>query len=239
MEAHAGERPERDELIAQYLPLAYRLARRYLPSGEPYEDLVQIASLGLVKAADRYDPERGTTFMTFAVPTIVGELNRYLRDCTWAIHVDRRSKDWSRQVASARNAISSVIGRRPSVRELASHLDCSLEAVVEGLQAAAARETISLEAPIKAASDNPTPSLMDELGHTDDELERTADVATIFAAARHLSKRERVILYLRFGEDLTQTEIATRIGISQMHVSRIIREAVERVREMAGESEAA
>src|SRR5262249_21628786 len=118
------DRAQRDQLIVRYLPLAYRLARKYLPSGEPFEDLVQIASLGLVKAAERFDPDRGNTFMTFAVPTIVGEINRYLRDCTWPLHVNRNAKDRAHETAAAQRAVSAVLGRRPSVQELADHIGC-------------------------------------------------------------------------------------------------------------------
>jgi RNA polymerase sigma-B factor len=232
------DRRERDELIAEHLPLAYRLARRFASTGESYEDLVQIASLGLVKAAQRFDSSRGTTFATFAVPTIVGELNRHLRDCTWPLHVNREAKRRARETAAAQRAITTVIGRRPSVRELANYLDCDLEVVVEGLQAAAARETLSLDAR-PAASESDLAAPLELLGTTDQHLEQCADVATIFAAAQHLSKRERLVLYLRFQEDLSQSEIARRLGVSQMHVSRIIRDALSRLRVLAGDSAAA
>ncbi len=229
---------KRDALIAEHLPLAYRLARRFVASGEPYEDLVQIASLGLVKAAQRFDPGRGTEFEAFAVPTIAGELRRHLRDCTWPLHVDRGAKRRARDTAAAQRAISTVIGRRPSVRELASYLDCPLEVVVDGLQAAAARETLSLDArpaPVDAQASAP----IELLGRPDEQLEQLPDVATIFAAAQHLTKRERLVLYLRFQEDLSQVEIARRLGISQMHVSRIIRDSLSRLRVLAGDSAAA
>jgi RNA polymerase sigma-B factor len=230
---------ERDELIVRFLPLAYREARRFVASGEPYEDLVQIASLGLVKAAERFDRNRGTTFVAFAIPTIVGELNRYLRDCTWPLHVDRGAKERARRTSAAQRSISAVIGRRPSVQELAGYLDCPIEAVVDGLQAAAAHETISLNAPRPSEPEGTGGSRIDDLGTPDPALEQFADAATIFAAARHLTRRERVVLYLRYGEDLPQAEIAERIGVSQMHVSRIIRDSVKRLRLLAGESAAA
>lgn len=229
---------DRDELIVRYLPLAYRLARRYLGTGVPLEDLIQIASLGLVKAADRFDPDRGAAFASFAGPTIVGELNRYLRDCAWPLHVDRRSQQRARQTAAAQRRICAVIGRQPNLEELAEHLEVDVDEVAQGLLAAAARETVSLDAPIIEGEADP-PCGLERLGGADEQLEHVPDVATVFAAARSLSRRDRVILYLRFGEDLPQTEIARRLGISQMQVSRIIRDAIARLRALTSESAAA
>jgi len=228
----------RDELIVQFLPLAHRLARRYRGSGEPLDDLVQIASLGLVKAATRFDPTRGGPFVSFAAPTIVGELNRYVRDCTWALHVDRRAKQRARETSAAQRTIAAALGRRPRVAELAEHLDLPVEAVLDGLLASAARETLSLDAPL-GDGDAGAEVAVDHIGEEDEGLEQVPDVATVFAAARRLSRRERLVLYLRFGEDLSQTEIARRMGISQMHVSRIIRGSLERLRETCEDAAAA
>jgi RNA polymerase sigma-B factor len=209
-----------------------------MSSGEPHEDLVQIASLGLVKAARRFDRSRGTAFMTFAVPTIIGELNRHIRDRSWALHVDRGAKQRARRTAAAQREIANALGRRPSVRELAGHLGCDPEVVADGLLAAAARQTVSLD--VSLDSEDPAArTRLDDLGHADPELDRAPQLMTIFAAARRLTRRERLVLYLRFGEDLPQTEIARRIGVSQMHVSRILRDAIARVRVLAGESAAA
>jgi RNA polymerase sigma-B factor len=227
---------ERDELIVRFLPLAYGLARRYRPSQIPDEDLVQIASLGLVKAAERYDPTRGTTFVTFAIPTIRGELNRYLRDSSWPLHVDRRTQSWAREMVAAQREISAALGRKPNVRELAEYLDCSPDAIVDGMLAVAARETTPLDEPVAA---NTTETRLERLGHPDEQLENLPDVTTVFAAARSLQRRERLVLYLRFGEDLSQAEIARHVGVSQMHVSRLIRESLARLRELTGVSEAA
>jgi len=234
------EARQQNGLIVQFLPLAYRLAGGYRSSGEPYEDLVQIASLGLVKAARRFDPDRGTTFMTFAVPTIVGELNRYVRDCSWALHVDRGAKQRARMTAAAQREIASALGRRPSIRELAGYLGCDPGVVADGLLAAAAHRTVSLDVPVDGdGAGAGARSRLEELGAEDPELEHAPELTTIFAAARRLTRRERLVLYLRFGEDLPQTEIAARIGVSQMHVSRILRDAIARVRVLAGESAAA
>jgi RNA polymerase sigma-B factor len=226
-----GDRQARDLLIERFLPLAHRLARRYTSVGEPYEDLFQIASLGLVKAVERFEPERGYAFTTFAVPTIVGELKRYFRDASWALHVDRGAKERARQITEAQHELQSRTGRTPTVRELALYMERSEEQVLEGLQTAAAYEAISLDAPAKS-DDEDAVSRLDLIGERDERLERIDDAATLFAAARHLPRRERQVLYLRFGEDLPQTEIARRVGVSQMHVSRLLRSALARLREL-------
>lgn len=237
-EMQRTDRSDRDELILRYLPLAYRLAARYRRSGVPLEDLAQIASLGLVKAADRFDPGRGVSFGAFAGPTIVGELNHYLRDCAWAVHVERPAQQRARRVGVAQRRISSALGRQPSVRELAQTLELSVGAVVEGLLAAAARETVRLDAPAPETETSPA-AWIERLGGPDARLERLPDVSTVFGAARHLSRRTRLVLYLRFAEDLPQTEIARRIGVSQMQVSRIISQALAELREIIGEAEPA
>ncbi len=227
------DRRARDELIERFLPLARKLARRYASSGEPYEDLVQVASLGLVKAAERFDPERGVAFTSFAVPTIVGELKRYLRDTGWALHVDRGAQERARRIADAQRKISASTGRSPTVAELAQYLEVSQEEVLEGLQAAEAYGAVSLDAPLGGEGDDISTRL-DAIGDEDRRLELVDEQATIFAAARRLSQRERQILYLRFTEDLTQSEIAARVGVSQMQVSRLLRRSLERLRELTG-----
>jgi RNA polymerase sigma-B factor len=227
-----GDVPARDTLIERFLPLARKLARRYAGSNEPYDDLVQVASLGLVKAVERFDPERGFAFTSFAVPTIVGELKRYFRDAGWALHVDRSAQERARKISEARREVSSLQGRSPTVPELAEYLECSEEEVLEGLQAAEAYDTVSLDAP--ARGENETIRRLDTLGGNDDRLGRVDDQATVFAAAQHLPERERRILYLRFGEDLTQAEIADRVGVSQMQVSRLLRKSVKRLQQLTG-----
>jgi RNA polymerase sigma-B factor len=226
-----GDRRARDELIERFLPLARKLARRYTSSSEPYDDLVQVASLGLVKAVERFDPARGYAFTSFAVPTIVGELKRYFRDSAWALHVDRSAQERARRIADAQRQISSRTGRPPRIDELAVYLEMSQEEVLDGLQVAEAYDAISLDAPI-AGEDEDMSSRLDALGREDYELDRVDEQATIFAAARHLPKREREILFLRFNEDLTQSEIAARLGVSQMQVSRLLRRSLDRLREL-------
>ena len=229
-----SDRGARDALIERFLPLARKLARRYAASNEPYDDLVQVASLGLVKAAERFDPGRGYAFSSFAVPTIVGELKRYFRDAGWALHVDRGAQERARRISDARQKISSSEGRSPTVGELSEFLECSTEEVVDGLQTAEAYETVSLDAPHPGGGDAAI-SRLEAIGDEDQRLSSVDDQATIFSAAQHLPQRERQILYLRFGEDLTQTEIADRLGVSQMQVSRLLRRSLQRLREMTGD----
>jgi len=223
----------RDALIERFLPLARKLARRYAGSNEPYDDLVQVASLGLVKAVERFDPTRGFAFTSFAVPTIVGELKRYFRDSAWALHVDRSAQELARKIADARREVSLRHGRSPTVPELAEYLEISEEQVLDGLQTNEAYDTVSLDAP--RSGDEETENRLEALGSQDDRLDLVDDQATVFAAAQHLPERERRILYLRFGEDLTQAEIARRIGVSQMQVSRLLRKSVQRLRDLTQE----
>ena len=226
-----GDRRSRDELIERFLPLARKLARRYASSSEPYDDLVQVASLGLVKAVERFDPSRGFAFTSFAVPTIVGELKRYFRDSSWALHVDRGAQERARRISEARQEMTSRAGRPPRVDELALYLEIGQEEVLDGLQVAEAYDAVSLDAPI-AGEDDDLSSRLDVLGRDDEQLDRVDEQTTLFAAARHLPKREREILFLRFSEDLTQSEIAARLGVSQMQVSRLLRRSLERLREL-------
>src|SRR5947209_4703287 len=181
----SADRAARDELIVRYLPLARKLARRYLTSSEPYEDLVQVASLGLVKAVERFDPNRGFAFTSFAVPTIVGELKRYFRDSGWALHVDRGAQERARKVLDAQQKISAQSGRPPTISELSQYLEISEEDVIDGLQTAEAYDTVSLDAPVMADPDGPA-SRLESFGGGDHRLDLVDDQATIFAAARHL-----------------------------------------------------
>ncbi|HEY1507915.1 MAG TPA: SigB/SigF/SigG family RNA polymerase sigma factor [Solirubrobacteraceae bacterium] len=226
-----SDRRARDELIERFLPLARKLARRYVPSSEPYEDLVQVASLGLVKAVERFDPDRGFAFTSFAVPTIVGELKRYFRDTGWALHVDRGAQERARRVIDAQREISGQTGRMPTIDELAQFLEISQEEVLDGLQTSEAYGAVSLDAPV-AGDEDGTPSRLEAIGDEDQRLALIDDRATIFAAAMCLPERERRILFLRFGEDLTQSEIADRVGVSQMQVSRLLRRSLQRLRDL-------
>jgi RNA polymerase sigma-B factor len=225
------DRRARDELVERFLPLARKLARRYVPSSEPYEDLVQVASLGLVKAVERFDPGRGFAFTSFAVPTIVGELKRYFRDTAWALHVDRSAQERARKIVDAQQQIGSHTGRQPTIQELAQFLEMTEEEVLDGLQTAEAYDAISLDAPM-AGDEDEMSTRLELIGEDDLRLGLVDEQATIFAAARHLPEREREILYFRFGEDLTQSQIAKRVGVSQMQVSRLLRRSLQRLRDL-------
>jgi RNA polymerase sigma-B factor len=223
----------RDALIERFLPLARKLARRYSGSSEPYDDLVQVASLGLVKAVERFDPTRGFAFTSFAVPTIVGEVKRYFRDTAWALHVDRSAQERARRITDARREVGLHQRRSPTVPELAVYLECSEEEVLDGLQIAEAFDTVSLDAPRGGSGE--AERRLDSLGDEDGRLELVDEQTTVYAAAQHLCERDRTILYLRFGEDLTQAEIAELVGVSQMQVSRLLRKSVERLQELTAE----
>jgi RNA polymerase sigma-B factor len=233
-EASAAERHRsarrRAAMIEEYMPLARSLARRYERSSEPLEDLVQVAALGLVKAVDRFDPERGVAFASFAVPTILGELRRYFRDCCWDVHVPRGTQENVLALEAAQRRLTHDRSRAPSVHELAEYLELDVERVLDALQAAQAYGTISLDAPRSSASGEDAGSYAESLGDIDERYELVDGAASIAGALKHIPARERVVLALRFGEDLTQSEIAERIGVSQMHVSRLLRRAVEQLR---------
>jgi RNA polymerase sigma-B factor len=220
----------RAALIAEYMPLARSLARRYERSSEPLDDLVQVAAMGLVKAVDRFDPERGVAFASFAVPTILGELRRYFRDCCWDVHVPRGMQESVLAVEAAQRRLTLGQSRAPSVNELAEYLELDVERVLDALQAAQAYGVISLDAPRSSPTGEDAGTYGESLGDVDERYELVDGAATIASALRHIPERERVVLALRFGEDLTQSEIAERIGVSQMHVSRLLRRAVEQLR---------
>jgi RNA polymerase sigma-B factor len=226
-----GEQRAREELVQRFLPLARKLARRYSGAHEPLDDLMQVASLGLVKAIDRFDVSRGTAFSSFAVPTILGELKRYFRDLGWSVHVPRGAQELALKVEEARQRLTTKTGRPPSVPDVAQYLELSVESVLEALETASAHHTASLDSP-RDDGEEESGTLADAFGETDDRFELVDAKVTIAAATRHLGPRERRVLLLRFVEDLTQSQIATLIGVSQMQVSRILRRALEQLREL-------
>ncbi|HEY2160402.1 MAG TPA: SigB/SigF/SigG family RNA polymerase sigma factor [Solirubrobacteraceae bacterium] len=227
----------RTELVERFLPLARKLARRYAGAREPFDDLLQVASLGLVKAVDRFDPARGTAFSSFAVPTILGELKRYFRDLGWSVHVPRGAQERALKVDEAYQALTAKTGRAPTVTVLAEYAELSIEDVLDGLETAAAHHSVSLDAP-HDDGEGGTGSLADMFGEDDERFELVNASVTIAAAARGLSPRERRVLSLRFVEDRTQTQIAERIGVSQMQVSRILRGALAKLRELTEPTDA-
>jgi RNA polymerase sigma-B factor len=225
---HRGDDRAREELIERYMPLARSLALRYRRASEPLDDLVQVASVGLVKAVDRWDPDRGLAFSSYAVPTILGELRRYFRDSTWDVRPARDLQEMCLSVEEARDALWADLGRQPTVADLAERLHRTEEEVVEALQAGEGRSARSLDAPVHDEEDD-SASAGDMLGRPDAEYERVEAGITIERLTGVLDERAREILRLRFQEDLLQSEIAERVGCSQMHVSRIIRASLERL----------
>jgi RNA polymerase sigma-B factor len=223
-----GDRRAREILIARYLPLARNLASRYRGTPEPFDDLVQVAALALVKAVDRWDPDRGLAFSSYAVPTILGELRRYFRDVTWAVRPPRALQELCLAVELARAELSSANGREPTVADLAERVGRPLEEVLEALYATAGRSAHSLDAPVNKGEDD-TATAVDLIGWDDLGYDQAEDRATVEHLTSVLDARAREILRLRFAEDLLQSEIAERVGCSQMHVSRILRSSLERL----------
>lgn len=226
-----GDRAARDLLAERYLPLARSLARRYDRSAEPFDDLLQVASLGLVKAIDRFDASRGYAFASYAVPTILGELKRYFRDSGWSVHVPRGAQERALKVEEARQVLTGDLNRPPTVGELAQYMELDFEEVLAALQAAQAYDSLSLDAP-RPSEDGGGESFGESLGQLDGRFELADDNVTLARAMRHLPERERQVLHLRFAMDLTQTEIAKCVGVSQMQVSRLLRRSLDRLREL-------
>src|SRR5579863_9145969 len=226
-----GDQRSREELVERFLPLARNLARRYAGAREPFEDLLQVASLGLVKAIDRFDVDRGAAFSSFAVPTILGELKRYFRDLGWSVHVPRGAQEQALKVQEAQERLTTKTGRPPTVNQLAEYLELSVEDVLDALETSAAHHSASLDAP-REDRDDESGSLVDVFGQEDRRYELVEETTTISVAARELTPRERRVLALRFAGDMTQTQIAQEIGVSQMQVSRILRRALTQLREL-------
>lgn len=224
-----GDPAAREVLVERYLPLARRLARRYQHTDEPIEDLVQVASIGLLKAVDRFDCSRDVMFSSYAVPTILGELKRHFRDRTWSVRVPRDLQELALRVDQTVTRLSLGRRRSPSVAEIAEAVDVSDEQVLEAMEAMGAYRTTSLDSP-RSARDEETESVAEGLGAPDLGFERAEERATLEPLMSRISARERTVLRLRFGQDLTQAEIGERIGVSQMQVSRLIRQALTRLR---------
>ena len=220
----------RAELVDRFMPLARKLARRYAGL-EPFDDLLQVASIGLLKAIDRFDPGRGAAFSSFAVPTILGELKRHFRDTGWFVHVPRRAQELALKVQEAQERLSASSERSPTVQELAHYMEISVEEVIDALEAGAAHHSTPLDAPV-GRQDGERATLADTFGAEDDRFELIDARVTLGAVAGELSERERLVLTLYFLEERTQSQIAEELGVSQMQVSRILRRAVERLREL-------
>jgi RNA polymerase sigma-B factor len=230
----AGDAAARDRLIERYLRLAESLARRYARSSEPADDLEQVAYLGLVQAVDRFDPDRGVAFSSFAVPTILGELKRHFRDRTWAVRVPREIRDAVVTVERASDALSSELGRGPSAADVANVTGLTVERVIEAREAALAYRAESIDRPAPGGDDDGGLTVGDRIGIRDDNLRHAENgIALEQLAAAVLSRRDREVLRLRIREDLLQREIAERVGLSQMQVSRVLRDALRALRDQA------
>jgi RNA polymerase sigma-B factor len=226
----------REQLVERFLPLARQLARRYQRGGEQLDDLVQVASLGLLKAIDRFDPARETAFSSFAVPTILGELKRHFRDKGWSVRVPRDLQEMAVRVERVGDEMSRELGRAPTPGEIGERIGVTPEHVLEAREASAAYRAVSLDRP-RSEADEEGDSFAEAFGVEDPGYGRAEDSATVDRLMDVLSEREREVLRLRFEEDLTQSEIGRRVGVSQMHVSRLIRQSVARLREAAGPTE--
>jgi RNA polymerase sigma-B factor len=220
----------RATLVERYLPLARQLARRYQRPEEPLDDLMQVASLGLVKAVDRFDASRDVAFSSYAVPTILGEIKRHFRDRTWSVRVPRDLQELALKAERAVSDLTRELRRQPSIPEVARHLRVNEEQVLEALQAGGAYHASSLEAPRGGGDGEAPETLADTLGGHEDGFARAEDRATLDRLMLTITPREREVLRLRFEEDLTQAEIGEIVGVSQMQISRVIRQAIARLR---------
>ncbi|WP_455433199.1 RNA polymerase sigma factor SigF [Streptomyces roseolus] len=218
----------RNRLVRMHLPLVEHLARRFRNRGEPLDDLTQVATIGLIKSVDRFDPERGVEFSTYATPTVVGEIKRHFRDKGWAVRVPRRLQELRLSLTTATAELSQQHGRSPTVHELAERLGISEEEVLEGLESANAYSTLSLDVP---DTDDESPAVADTLGAEDEALEGVEYRESLKPLLEDLPPREKRILLLRFFGNMTQSQIAQEVGISQMHVSRLLARTLAQLRE--------
>ena len=221
--------PLRDSLVELHLPLVEHLARRFRNRGEPLDDLIQVATIGLIKSVDRFEVDRGVEFSTYATPTIVGEIKRHFRDRGWAVRVPRRLQELRLHLSTATAELSQQLGRAPTVAELAEKLGRSEEEVLEGLESANAYSTLSLDVPEQGEGDSP--AVVDSLGGEDEALEGVEYRESLKPLLERLPAREKKILLLRFFGNMTQSQIAAEIGISQMHVSRLLARTLAQLRE--------
>jgi RNA polymerase sigma-B factor len=221
----------RDELIGRYLPVVRGLAKRYSYTTEPLEDLCQVGAMALMGAIERYRPGRGASFKAYAVPTILGELRRHFRDTGWALHIPRALQERARAIGVALSQLQAELGRSPTIRELAASMKLSTEDVIEGLEVRMAYDTTSLDSPGRDEDDDT--SWRARLGAEDENYAMVEWGAVLERTMRAMPDRERMLLHLRFEEDLSQSEIARRVGYSQMHVSRLLRRAISRLQAVA------
>jgi RNA polymerase sigma-B factor len=225
-----GDLEARDHLVRRFMPLARQLANRYRHAGESQEDLVQVACVGLIKAVDRFEPERGSAFTKYAVPTILGELKRHFRDKGWAVHVPRGTQELTLKVSESLGTLPGRLGRSPRPRDVADAVGAPLEDVLEAMEAATAYEATSLDAPRPGGHDDDDGWTYGDSVATEEHGYELVEIGQVLSGTlAALPARERDILRLRFQDDLTQAEIADRVGVSQMHVSRLLRRSLDRL----------
>lgn len=218
----------RDSLVHLHLALVEHCARRFRNRGEPFEDLVQVGTIGLIKSIDRFDTERGVEFSTYATPTIIGEIKRYFRDKGWAIRVPRRLQELRMQIGAATAELTQALGRSPTPRELAENIGCTVDDILEGIESSNAYSTLSLDA--RDDSDDGAATILDAIGVEDEGLKHVEIRESVKPLLDRLDPREKKILLLRFFKNMTQSQIAVEIGVSQMHVSRLLNRTLEQLR---------
>lgn len=225
-----GDEEARDQLIVSHLNLVRFLTSKFKNRGEPLDDLVQVGTIGLIKAIDRFDPERGLEFTTYATPTILGEIKRHFRDKGWSIRVPRRLQELSAKVNQATDELTVELQRSPSVEEIAAKLGVGAEEILEAMESSGAYTSVSLEAG-GSSEDDEAPALIDRLGSVDEDLDASDDRMVIDDAIRDFSPREQEIVRMRFIDGLTQVEIAKRLGVSQVQVSRLLRRTLRKIQD--------
>lgn len=218
----------RDSLVHLHLPLVEHCARRFRNRGEPFEDLVQVGTIGLIKSIDRFDSDRGVEFSTYATPTIIGEIKRYFRDKGWAIRVPRRLQELRMQIGTTTAELTQTLGRSPTPRELAESIGCTVEEIIEGIESSNAYSTLSLDA--SDDNDDGAATMLDALGVDDEGIAHVEVRESLKPLLNQLEPREKKILLLRFFKNMTQSQIAAEIGVSQMHVSRLLNRTLVQLR---------
>lgn len=225
-----GDMDAREKLVMSHLNLVRFIANKFKNRGEPIDDLIQVGYLGLLKAIDRFDPSRGLEFTTFASPTIMGEIKRHFRDKGWSVRVPRRLQELSAKVNQATDTLTSQLQRSPTIAEIADYLDATVDEVLEAMESSSAYSSVSLEAP-SGADDDDTPSVIDRYATEDSDLAFTDDRIIIEEALASFSPRERDVIEMRFLKGMTQIEIAEKLGISQVQVSRLLRRTLKKIQD--------
>lgn len=225
-----GDEDARGELVMSHLNLVRFLASKFKNRGEPLDDLIQVGTIGLIKAIDRFDPDRGLEFTTYATPTVLGEIKRHFRDKGWSVRVPRRLQELSAKVNQATDKLTNELQRSPKVEEIADYLGVTVDEVLEAMESSSAYTSVPIEAPGASDSDD-APSILDRYADDDNELDFTDDRLVIEEAIRDFSPREREVIELRFVKGMTQIEIAKKLGISQVQVSRLLRRTLKKIQD--------